>query len=254
MKVIFLLLAFWTNISFGQLVDKKKLEIAKTFLHFVAKGQKDSSWQLFDKINVPDVTEEQFGKSVLQIENDLLVFDTFELSMSGVKSVNGKQFDVYTFRAISKTRNIVDDILIDISFFSSSQLVGGIQPKKLLKENAASTAKGKETTIEKEFTAVIDNITYKITGINIVHFENKQGLLAIQVESALPSGANDAKVFANKEALKFAKYLVSKGYVEKATLKAKELDLKLLDDIGVSFLDPGTHGGYNVMVKAADLK
>ena len=36
--------------------------------------------------------------------------------------------------------------------------------------------------------------------------------------------------------------------------KAKEIDRKLLDDIGVSFLDSSNGGGYNVMVKADEYK
>lgn len=122
-----------------------------------------------------------------------------------------------------------------------------------MKENSATTTRGKETPLEKEFTAVINNVSYKVRGINIVHFDNNEGLLAIQVEYELPLDIDSRQEFAKKEAVKFAKFLFSNGYMEKARIKAKELDRKLLDEIGVSFLDVN-RGGFNVMVKAGEYK
>jgi len=245
---------FTSQIVFGQQVDKKQVEVAKTFLNSVIKGQTENSWELFDKKNIPEVTKEQFDEALKQLKKDLSLFDTVNLTMNGIKFVGDKQLNLYTFKAISKTKNVVDDVSVDILFFNSSPLIAGIQPKKLLKDNSASTSRGKETSIEKSFTAVIDGIAYKITGINIVHFENNEGLLAIQVEYALPSDIENKQEFAKKEAIKFATYLVSNGYVDKAKTKAKEIDRKLLEDIGVSFLNPTKGGGYNVMVKANEFK
>jgi len=247
------LLIFTSQFAFGQKIDNKQVEVAKTFLDYVIKGQKENSWELFDKVNVPDVTKEQFDEAMYQFKNDFSLFDSFELMMNGIKFVGDKQLNQYTFKAISKTKNIVDEILVDIVFFNSSKLVAGIQPKKLLKENSASTTRGKETPIEKEFTAVINNISYKVRGINIVHFDNNEGLLAIQVEYELPLDLDSRQEFAKKEAVKFAKFLINNGYMDKAKLKAKELDRNLLDEIGVSFLDL-TRGGFNVMVKADEYK
>ena len=253
-KLILTLFAFSSQFAFGQQIDNKQVEVAKTFLDYVFKGQKESSWELFDKVNVPDVTKEQFENAIAQLKNDLSLFDSFELTMNGIKFVGDKQLNQYTFKAISKTKNIVDEISVDILFFNSSKLVAGIQPKKLIKENSASTSRGKETPIEKDFTATIDSVSYKITGINIVHFANNEGLLAIQVEYVLPTDLNSRQEFAKKEAIKFAKFLIKNGYMDKAKLKAKEIDRKLLDDIGVSFLDPTKGGGFNVMVKADEYK
>lgn len=253
-KLILILFAFTSQLAFGQQVDNKQVEVAKTFLDYVVRGEKENSWQLFDKANVPDVTKEQFEAAMNQFKSDLSFFDNFELTMNGIKFVGDKQLNQYTFKAISKTKNIVDEILVDILFFNSSKLVAGIQPKKLLKENPASTSRAKETPIEKEFTAVIDSVSYKVTGINIVHFANNEGLLAIQVEYLLPSDLDSRQKFAKKEAIKFVKFLIKNGYMDKAKLKAIEIDRKLLDDIGVSFLDPTKGGGFNVMVKADEYK
>jgi len=253
-KFTLIVLTFWTNLSFAQQGDTKQIAVAKTFLDYVTKGQTEKSWELFDKTNVQDVTKEQFESAILLLKNDLSIFDTFELTMNGIKFVGDKQLNQYTFKAISKTKNIVDDVSVDVLFFNKSQLVAGIQPKKLLKDNSASTSKAKETPIENGFTAIIDSIKYNIKGINIVHFENNEGLLAIQVEYILPNDQRDLQALTKKEAIKFVKYLIQNGYFEKAKLKAKEIDRKLLDNIGVSFFDPNKGGGYNVMVKPNEYK
>lgn len=249
-----MLLLFASSLAFGQGIDEKQSEVAKQFLYFVLQGKSDSCWALFDNKNVPDVSEAQFKDAINQIKNNLTLFDDFELTMKGIRFVGEKQLKQYTFKAFSKTRNIVDEVSIDVLFFNSSQLVARIQPKILAKENTASTSPGQETAIEKDFTAIIDSVSYKIRGINIVHFANNEGLLAIQVEYALPSDLNAIKELTKKEAVKFAIYLLKNGYIQKAKIKAKEIDIKLLEDIGVSFFDPTRSGGYNVMVKAVDYK
>jgi hypothetical protein len=249
---ILTLLLLTSNIVLGQRIDEKQSEVAKQFLYFVLKGNSDSCWELFDKKNVPDVSREQFKSTIDQLKNGLALFDTLELTMTGIRVVNEKKLKQYTFKATSKAGKIVDDVSIDVLFFDSSQFVAGIQPKKLIKENAASTTSGKETSIYNGFTAIVDGVSYKIVGINIVHFANNEGLLAIQVQYALPSDLQSTQKLTKTEAIKFAKYLLQNGYVEKAKIKTREIGRRLLEDIGVSFLDPIKGGGYNVMVKAAD--
>lgn len=110
------LLIFTSQFAFGQKIDSRQVEVAKTFLDYVIKGQKESCWELFDKVNVPDVTEEQFDAAMHQFKNDFSLFDGFELVMNGIKFVGDKQLNQYTFKAISRTRNIVDEILVDVVF------------------------------------------------------------------------------------------------------------------------------------------
>jgi len=251
---ILIFLLFTSGIVFGQRIDEKQSAAAKQFLYLILKGNSDSCWQLFDQKNVPGVSQQQFKSVLDQMKNDLALFDSFEMSMTGIRMVGDKQLKQYTFKATSKTRNIVDDVSVDVLFFDSSQLVAAVQPKKLLKENSASTSSAKETPIENAFTATIDSVSYKIVGINIVHFANNEAILAIQVEYALPSDPATIQEFARKEAVKFAKYLVKNGYIEKARIKTKEIDRRLLENIGVSFLDPAKGGGYNVLVTPEDYK
>jgi hypothetical protein len=251
---ILILFLFTSTTIFGQRTGDRQPEVAKQFLYLILKGNSDSCWKLFDEKNVPGVSQQQFKSVLDQMKNDLAIFDDFEVTMTGIRMVGDKQLRQYTFKATSRSKNIVDDVSVDVLFFDSSQLVAAVQPKKLLKENAASTSSAKETAIENSFTATIDSNSYKIVGINIVNFANNEAILAIQVEYALPSDPATLPGFAKMESIKFAKYLVKNGYVEKARIKAKELDRKLLENIGVSFLDPTKGGGYNVLVKPEDYK
>lgn len=249
---IALLLAF--HFSKAQKIDSVQATVAKNFLHFLMNGQQEAAWQLIDKINQQGVTRDRFNGIFDQLKQDFALFDSFELVMNGIKLVENKTLSLYTFKALSTSKNVVDDIAIDIVFFDSSKLVAGIQPKQLLKENAASTTKGKETPLEQNFKAVINGKDYQIRGINIVHFANNEGLLSIQVEMKLPSDNATMQEWAKKEAVKFAKYLVTKGYVEKAKIKAKEIDKKLMEDLGVSFFDPAIGAGFNVILKPEEYK
>jgi hypothetical protein len=59
---------------------------------------------------------------------------------------------------------------------------------------------------------------------------------------------------AKQEAIKFAKYLISSGFADKAKKKSIEIKRNLLDAIGVSFLDPTKGGGFNIMLKPEEYK
>src|SRR5437868_680347 len=110
MKQNLVLFLLWTNFSFGQQIDSKQLGVAQRFLGLIQKGSMDSCWELFDKSNVPNVTKEQFESSLSQLKSSLAVFDTFSLTMQGVKFSGDKQLDFYSFKAISRSINIVDEV------------------------------------------------------------------------------------------------------------------------------------------------
>ena len=232
----------------AQAIDSTQLRIANRFLSCISKGLVDSCWQLFDTLNNPGVTKEQFVQAMNQLKESFANFDGYELFMNGMNVLADKHFNLYSFKPVTK-RNFVDDILIDVLFEKTSTYVAGIRPKKRLKENSASTSAGKETQLEGRFSATIDSVHYNITGINMVHFSNDEGLLAIQVEYPLSKELKQNDEPLRKESIKFARYLIANGYLEKVKIKAKEMGKKLLDNIGVSFIDPTTGAGFNVMVK-----
>jgi hypothetical protein len=251
--LVVILLANDNHASAQLLLDKQR-KVAESYVALILKGQKEESWRLFDRANVPAVTKEQFVAAFMQIKNSLAVFDTFALSTTISREVNGRILNLYRFQTLSKTEKILNDVFVDLIFFDTSGSVGGMQLRTKPKDSTSITSKGKETPIEKPFTTVIDAVSYNIRGINIVHFDNNIGLLAIQVERKISSDELEKQGWATKEAIKFAKYLVAKGYVDKAILKAQVLELKLVEDLGVSFIDPGSGKGINVKLLPGEFK
>ena len=242
------------NHASAQLLLGKQSKVAETYLTLLLKGQKEETWQLFDKVNVPTVTKEQFITIFSQTKSALALFDTFALSSTFSQEVNSKTYNLYRYKALSKTANILTDVFVDLIFVDTSALVGGMQWRSKPKDSTSLTSKNKETPLEKPFTAVVDAVSYNIRGINIVHFADNLGLLAIQVERKMSSDEYEKDGWSNKEAVKFAKYLVSKGYVDKAKRKARELELNLVEDLGVSFVDPGSEKGINVKLTPEEFK
>lgn len=251
-KILTISLLFLSQLSLGQNTNPEQLRNAELCLDYIKKGEKDSCWMLIDSKNIPNLTKKTFETAFSQLSKNLSIFDHFQLSMVSVKMVDNKKLEMYTFEAISNEKKLVNDFSVDISFYEGSNLIVGIQPKMRVKENTASTTKGKETEIEKSFKTKIDKKEYEIRGINIVHFDNNQGLLAIQVLYNVPENIGDGQDWAKKEGIKFAKYLAKSEYLKKAQLKSKELNLTLLDEIGVSFLDHKTGHGINVMINKED--
>lgn len=249
-----IILSAYGNHACAQLILGKQREVAETYLTLILKGQKEETWQLFDKANVPTVTKEQFAAAFTQMQSGLSLFDTFAFSSVVFQKVKNKKFNLYRFKVLSKNKNVLMDVVVDLIFHDTSELVAGMQWIARRNDSTSITSKNKETPIEKPFTAVVDSISYNIRGINIIHFSNNIGLLAIQVERKISSDELEKQEWTKKEAVKFAKYLVSKGYVDKAKLKAKELELTLVEDLGVSFIDPGSGQGINIKLTPEDFK
>jgi len=142
-------------------------------------------------------------------------------------------------------------ITVETQFVVAQQAPSKQEDKKYIKENLAGviTLLGKETLIQKELDVTIDSVTYKASTISLMHFVHNQALLCIKIECSLPSELIQFKEFAYSEAPKLAKYLLNRGYSEKARLKTKEINRGLLDCIGVLFVDPVTSANFGVIVE-----
>lgn len=243
-----LLLAFDTVIADNSI----QIQNSKKFLKHIQNNEYDSCWNLFDVANIPDVSNSQFIEVIKQLRNELIVFNDFELTFEGKKFIDNKTLNLYSFKCLSTDKNVIDDLTIDILSFENSNLIAGVQPKKKLNLNSAKTSKSNETEIMKTFSTNIDGKQYIVNGINIVHFENNQGMLAIQVIYELPSDIINRQEWANKEGVKFAKFLKSSEYYKLAVEKSKEIGKKLIDEIGVSFFSPSKGQGINAMIKSTD--
>ena len=242
------------NLLSAQSPFGRQMKVAQDYMILIMKGQQEKGWQLFDKKNVPDLTKEQFETNFTYIKNSLNHFDTFALLSTISQVVNRRNLNMYRFKAQSKGQHILTDVFVDLTFVDTSELVGGLRSFIKEKDSTSLTSTKKETSIEKQFTAVIENKNYNIRGINIVHLDNNAGLLAIQIARKITPDEFKNQEWAKTEAVKFAKYLLSKGYVEKAKQKAIELKLNFLEELGVSFIDQATGKGINVPIKPDELK
>ncbi|QJX45520.1 hypothetical protein HMJ29_00625 [Hymenobacter taeanensis] len=227
--ILGLLLTF--NIAFGQQPDNEQVAIGRKVIILISEGKTQEVWQLFDKKNVPNFSEEQLSTGLGQISAILSTATSYDLSMSRVKIIDSKKINFYRFKGLSKSSDTNADVYVDVLFFENSNLVAGVSPKRLvsvqnipLNSSKAFTTAGQETPVEDVSTILIDNITYKVRGINIVHIEKDKGLLAIQVETKMPENGNAEEKEFKQAAVKFAKYVVENHYVEKAKSKAKEIN------------------------------
>ncbi|MCA8831114.1 hypothetical protein [Hymenobacter pini] len=259
--VLILSLLLIVDMAFGQQVDNEQVAIGRKFITLVSERKNQDAWQLFDKKNVSNISEEQFNAAFGQLSDILSTANSYELSMSGVKVIENKKVNFYKFKGISRISEAGSDVYVDVLFFENSNLVAGVSPMKLvsiqnipINNSKASTTAGQETILEGESTISIDGIAYKVRGINIVHFEKEKALLAIQVEMNMPEDTSNKEKEVKKVAVKFAKYIVENGYIDKAKSKAKGINKKLLKDIGVSFYDPKKDRGFNVMLKPEEYR
>lgn len=252
------LLTFSFFSIFGQSPNKEQEKIATKFCLRFLEREYDYCWKNFDKEMNPTITRHAFDQAMDQM-HAILPSDSkkIELFMNGVKMIENNTAPFYSFKYaddVSKPAGF----LLDVLFSSSkSKLVAGFQPKgKMEGTNSAASSKGKETVISSKEIINIDNQEYTIKGINIVHFKDNEGVVAIQIEQNIPTekNQNDLEEWAKTEGIKFAKWLYKSEQYQKAQTEAKNLNLTLISNIGVSFIIPSSGNGYNVMIEEKDYK
>lgn len=243
-----------SNLISAQSTSSNQIKAAQHYITLITEGEQEKAWQLFDKTNTPNLTKAQFDANFNYIRKSLDRFDTFALLTVMPQVVDKRTLNLYRFKEQESGQHLLADVFIDLIFIDTSDLVSGMRSFVQKKNVTSLSSSSKETSIEKQFTAVIENMSYDIRGINIVHLENNSGLLVIQIvrKISLDELQNDG--WSKAEAVKFGKYLVSKGYVEKAKQKATELKLNFLEELGVSFVDTTTGKGINVPLKSQDFK
>ena len=251
-KIVFLIAAVLAiNRSPGQTVRPQQDSAAKFFLTVLFKQNYETCWTLFDQANVGDVKKEQFIAGMKTIYDSALChYDSFELTTMESRLYNdGRKLNVYSFRLTSSTKKVIDQTLIDISFYDSASYIANVDYKWLIKGTSAKTSQGPESSISGPFGANIGGSNYRINGINLVHFKNDEALLAIQVETTFPVGISDISIWARKEGVKFARYAIRNGYADSARKMAQDIHMTLLPSIGVSFYQSDVGKGFNVLIK-----
>lgn len=235
--------------------NKKQVKAAEQFIHLLRNQEFEQCWKLVDQKTNPDLDKDQFlvaVKNIYELMPDKK--EELELYMNGIKFMNNRQLAFYSYKYKNDISKSSPGYLLDITFADSkSTLIAGVQPKSSAeKSSQAASSKGEETIVSQQETWIIDSTEFKIRGVNIIHFEGNSGIMAVQVEQVLPD--NIDKKWAYQEGIKFSKYLYQHTSYSSAIAKAKELNMELLTEIGVSFINPDTGQGYNILIKSDDYK
>jgi len=138
-KIVFLIAAVLAiNRSPGQTVRPQQDSAAKFFLTVLFKQNYETCWTLFDQANVGDVKKEQFIAGMKTIYDSALChYDSFELTTMESRLYNdGRKLNVYSFRLTSSTKKVIDQTLIDISFYDSASYIANVDYKWLIKGKA----------------------------------------------------------------------------------------------------------------------
>jgi hypothetical protein len=258
MKRVFILSFVLLFCSKAQAQNKKSVQvkIAKEFcLSFINQNYQEC-WKIFDKKMNPTVDSIAFCSALSNL-HQVLPTDSkeIELFISGVRIIQGKEASIYSFK-YSNDVSKPAGFLLDVLFVSAdSKLVAGFSPKsRMLNTNRAASSRGNETVISTKRTINIKNKVYTVRGVNIIHFSNQQGMVAIQVEKSLPKDKSpaDLKKWAHQKGIKFAKWLYKHDDYQKALKSAKKQNIKLLPQIGVSFVVPDTGNGYNITIDSGE--
>ncbi len=235
----------------AQQLDSAQLKAATIYLNAVLAGDNRTCWNLFNQDRYPEESHAVFNNDLFQLTNSFRVFSSFELFMYGMRSEDSTQMNIYSFKPVSKQRNLTNDILIEVSFVPGSALVCDVRPRERLKEASAVTTQREETQLEGPFPLELDGASYQVRGVNLVHFTGDKVMLVIQVEH--PSNIEENEATRN-DAEKFARYLMKHGYMDKAMAKAKEMHKTLLSDIAVSLYQPSLGQGINILFPPDELK
>ena len=144
--------------------------------------------------------------------------------------------------------------VFDIAFNDrQSKLIYGIAPKfynlPQSTSSRVSTCSGEEIELEKEQTWLVNGQTADVNELALV-LDSSTALFAINVWDEEARGITRQR--AKEKAIPIIKYAIANGYLPKAEQGARQAKRKLADGIGVAFIQPGTHGGFRVIVAPAD--
>ena len=178
--------------------------------------------------------------------------------MRGFRTLQtGQTIWVYTYKFRSDvTKGMMPSAVLDIAFKDrQTTLIYGFAPKFYAlsqpTSTRVSTSSGEEITLEKEQTWVIDGKTIKVNELALV-LDTVNALFAIKVWDEEAKGISQQR--AKEKAIPIVKYALANGYLPKAEQGASQAKRKLSEGIGVAFIQPGTHGGYRIIIAPADYK
>lgn len=257
-----MLLSLFVNITAdAQPVADPQDHAARTFMTALFNRDYKQAWTLID----PEVQKKIMLETLVQsakmtdslarglgFGQELLEF------MRGFRTYqNGQTIWVYTYKfKADVTKGMMPSAVLDIAFKDQqSTLIYGFAPKfyNLPRSTSTyiSTSSGEEITLEKEQKWLIEGKTVKVNEVALV-LDNSNALFAIKVWDEEAHGITQQR--AKEKAIPIIKYAIANGYLPKAERGASQAKRKLSEGIGVAFIQPGTNGGFRVIVAPADYK
>lgn len=192
-----------------------------------------------------DSLSKGFGQELLELMRGFRTYQT------------GQPIWVYTYKfKADVTKGMMPSAVLDIAFKDrQTTLICGFAPKFYAlsqpTSTRVSTSSGEEITLENEQKWLIAGKTVHVNELTLV-LDNVSALFAIKVWDEEARGISQQR--AREKAIPIVKYAIANGYLPKAEQGASQAKRKLSEGIGVAFIQPGTHGGFRIIIPPADYK
>lgn len=167
---------------------------------------------------------------------------------------NGQTVFVYSYKFKSDVAKGMPSALIDITFKNAqSTAIYGFMPRFSTRSQPGSarvsTSSGQEVSLGNEQEWTVDGKKVIVNELALV-LDDNQALFIIKVmdEEARTLDQQTAR----SKAIPIVKYAVANGYRQKAESGASQAKRKLLENIGVAFIQPGTRAGFRVQITPDD--
>ena len=232
---------------------------ARTFMNALFDKDYQRAWNLIDpeiqknttlenlvqSAKVTDTLTKEFGRDLLEFMRGFRTLQT------------GQTFWVYTYKFKGDvTKGMMPSAVLDIVFRDKQTTsIYGFTPKLYARSQPTSThvstSSGEEISLESEQKWLIEGKTVNVDELALV-LDNSTALFVIKVWDEEAYGITQQR--ARKKVIPIVKYAIANGYLPKAERGASQAKRKLSEGIGVAFIQPGTRGGYRIIIAPADYK
>jgi predicted RNA-binding protein with PIN domain len=252
------LLSLFLTVSAQGQPSKQQEQIAHTFIGALFEKEYSQAWNLLEpevqkKITVETLktAAKPLDELALQFGKELIPF------MYGYRTYqNGQSLFVHTYKFKTDVSKGIASALVDVVFRDAqattvSAFLTKFSAVPSQNPNQISTSTGQEVTLEKEQQWLVEGKAVSVNELALI-LDNTTALFAIKVWDEEAKGITQQR--AKEKAIPIVKYAIANGYLPKAELGASQAKRKLLEGIGVAFIQPGTHGGYRIIIAPADYK
>lgn len=252
-----LLCLFLTLSAQGQPFQQQD-QVARAFMTALFEKEYSQAWNLLDPEVQKKITVETLKTAAKPVDELALQFGKELIPfMCGYRTYqNGQSLLVYTYKFKSDVSKEIASALIDVIFRDAQATTIAVFLTKFSASsspnpNQISTSSGQEVSLGKEQKWLIEGKTVNVNELALV-LDNATALFAIKVWDEEAKGITQQR--AKEKAIPIVKYALANGCLPKAELGASQAKRKLLEGIGVAFIQPGTHGGYRIIIAPADYK